>query len=75
MSRPEKQKGGLRLDQKDAALKGGDAGPLLVRAKARRGLLIQVVAGTKEDIARLPKNATRFPTSRLDIKSVDRSGS
>src|ERR1043165_7497783 len=31
---PEKQKGGLRLDQKAAALKGGDSGPLLVPGKS-----------------------------------------
>src|SRR2546430_554515 len=30
---PEKQKAGLRLDQKEAALKGGDTGPLLVSGK------------------------------------------
>ena len=35
---PEKQKGGLRLDQKAAALRGGDTGPLLVPGKSADSL-------------------------------------
>lgn len=52
---PEKQKGGLRLDQKVAAFKGGDTGPLLVPGKARDSLLIQAVEGGKPDLAQMPK--------------------
>src|SRR5436190_6184926 len=44
---PEKQKGGLRVDQKAAALKGGDSGPLFVPGKSADSLLIQAVLGTK----------------------------
>src|SRR6266566_3079493 len=42
---PEKQKAGLRLDQKDTALKGGDTGPLLVPGKSAESLLIEAVTG------------------------------
>ena len=52
---PEKQKGGLRLDQKAPALKGGDSGPLLVPRKSADSLLIQAVAGTKPDLERMPR--------------------
>jgi hypothetical protein len=52
---PEKQKAGLRLDQKAAALKGGESGPLLLPGKSAESLLIQAVAGTKDDLARMPK--------------------
>jgi hypothetical protein len=52
---PEKQKAGLRLDQKQAALKGGDTGPLLIPGKSSESLLIQAVTGTKTDLAQMPK--------------------
>jgi hypothetical protein len=61
----EKQKGGLRLDIKEAALKGGDSGPLLVSGKSSESLLIQAVAGTKEDLAQMPKK--RDPLSAEQI--------
>src|SRR5262249_9455377 len=62
---PEKQKAGLRLDQKAAALKGGDTGPVIVAGKSAESLLIQVVTGTKEDISRMPKK--RDPLSDEQI--------
>src|SRR5215831_17706193 len=44
----EKQKAGLRLDQKADALKGGESGPVLVPRKSAESLLIQAVTGSKE---------------------------
>lgn len=41
---PEKQKGGLVLATRDAALKGGDNGPALAPANAADSLLIKVLA-------------------------------
>jgi hypothetical protein len=64
---PEKQKGGLRLDQKEAALKGGDTGPLLVAGKSAESLLIQAVAGTKEDLARMPKKKEPLTDEQIGI--------
>jgi Protein of unknown function (DUF1549)/Protein of unknown function (DUF1553)/Planctomycete cytochrome C len=64
---PEKQKGGLRLDQKDAALKGGDTGPILMAGKSAESLLIQVVTGTKEDIARMPKKKEPLSDDQIGI--------
>ncbi|HVV70079.1 MAG TPA: PSD1 and planctomycete cytochrome C domain-containing protein, partial [Verrucomicrobiae bacterium] len=52
---PNKQKGGLRLDQKEAALKGGDTGALLIAGKSPDSLLVQAVTGTKADLERMPK--------------------
>src|SRR5438105_4277435 len=37
---PEKQKGGLRLDYRDAARKGGDTGPAVVPNDPAKSLLI-----------------------------------
>lgn len=64
---PEKQKGGLRLDQKEAAYKGGDTGPILVAGKSADSLLIQVVTGAKEDIARMPKKKEPLSDEQVGI--------
>ena len=63
---PDKQKGGLRLDQKTAALKGGDTGNLLVPGKAGESLLIQAVEGSKADLAQMPKK--RDPLTAQQIR-------
>ena len=41
---PKKSKGGLRLDSKQAALAGGDSGPVIVPGKPDESLLIDAVA-------------------------------
>jgi len=64
---PEKQKGGLRLDQKAAALKGGDTGPLLVAGKSAESLLIQAVTGTKEDLVRMPKKRDPLTDEQIGL--------
>ncbi|HSU53547.1 MAG TPA: DUF1549 domain-containing protein, partial [Candidatus Dormibacteraeota bacterium] len=62
-----KQKGGLRLDSKEAALKGGDSGPALVAGKSSESLLIQVIAGLKEDIARMPKKRDPLTDEQIGL--------
>src|SRR5882672_6391004 len=64
---PEKQKGGLRLDQKGGALKGGDSGPVLVAGKSAESLLIQAVTGTKEDLARMPKKRDPLTDEQIGL--------
>ena len=41
---PQKQSSGLRLDSREAVLKGGDTGPAVVPAKPEESLLIQAVS-------------------------------
>jgi cytochrome c553 len=52
---PSKQKGGLRLDRKPAALKGGDSGPVIVPGKADESLVVRLTAGLEEDRVMPPK--------------------
>jgi mono/diheme cytochrome c family protein len=52
---PDKQKGGLRLDRKADALKGGDDGAVIVAGKSAESLLIQLVAGIDKDRVMPPK--------------------
>ncbi|HXU75282.1 MAG TPA: PSD1 and planctomycete cytochrome C domain-containing protein [Methylomirabilota bacterium] len=62
---PEKQKGALRLDDKAAALKGGDTGPLFILGKSGESLLIQAVTGNRPELDRMPKK--RDPLSNDEI--------
>ena len=63
----ERQKGGLRLDQKTAALKGGDIGPLLVPGRGEESLLLQAIAGTKEDLAQMPKKREPLTPAQMGL--------
>ena len=64
---PEKQKGGLRFDQKAAALKGGDTGRLVVPGKSAESLLIQAITGTKEDLAQMPKKRKPLTDEQIGL--------
>ncbi len=52
---PDKQKGGLRLDVKADAVKGGDSGVALVAGKPAESLLLKLVSGEDADRAMPPK--------------------
>src|SRR4051794_28052774 len=52
---PDKVKAGLRLDSREAALKGGDSGPALVPGKPKESLLLQAVTHAKPDLEMPPK--------------------
>ncbi len=52
---PDKQKGGLRVDSRDAILKGGEHGPAVVPGKPAESLLVQVVLHAKKDLEMPPK--------------------
>ena len=43
MPRPDKQKGGLRLDSRQAALAGGSTGPAVVPGKPEKSLLVDAI--------------------------------
>jgi len=52
---PDKQKGGLRLDSRTAALKGGEHGPAIVPGDAKKSLLLQAVRHATKELAMPPK--------------------
>jgi len=64
---PEKQKGGLRLDRRDDALKGGEHGALWVARHAGDSLLIQVVEGRHADVERMPKKKEPLHTNEIEM--------
>jgi hypothetical protein len=53
---PQKQRSGLRLDQFDSLLKGGDRGPALVPREPEKSLLIRAIRYTDEDLRMPPKS-------------------
>jgi mono/diheme cytochrome c family protein len=52
---PKRSESGLRLDSREAALKGGEHGPAWIPGRSADSILIQVVAGTHPELARMPR--------------------
>lgn len=59
---PEKQRGGLRLDSREALLAGGDSGPVVVAGDPDNSLLISAV---KYESLEMP------PTGKLPSEAID----
>ena len=56
---PEKQKADLRLDSREAALKGGESGPAFVPGKPGESLLLKLVRHAEADRKMPPKEKLR----------------
>ena len=52
---PDKVKGGLRMDSREALIKGGESGPALVPGEPSDSLLLQAVMHSKKDLEMPPK--------------------
>lgn len=64
---PEKRRGGLRLDRKADAFRGGDTGPSVVRKKSDDSLLYRKVTSTDPD-ERMPQRGD--PLTADQIKNI-----
>ncbi len=73
---PEKQKGGLRVDSREALLHGGDTGPALVPGNAESSLLIKAVRHADADFKMPPpKEAPKLADAVIaDLESWVKSG-
>jgi hypothetical protein len=60
-----KPKGGLRLDSREAALKGGDSGPALVPGKPDLSLLMMAVRGALPELQMPPKE--KLPAGEVEL--------
>ena len=58
---PQKQSSQLRLDSREAILKGGSSGPAIVPGKPDESLLVQAVAHTHEELKMPPKGKLADP--------------
>src|SRR5437762_1809887 len=64
---PEKQRSGLRLDRKDAALRGGDSGEVIVPGNSHDSLLFRYVAGLDPDKVMPPQKNGRKPLTTNQV--------
>jgi mono/diheme cytochrome c family protein len=67
---PEKQKGKLRLDSREAALKGGKAGPALVAGDAAKSELVRRINLPKSDDDFMPSEGEPLPKAHLELISA-----
>jgi hypothetical protein len=58
---PTKQSSGLRLDSREAVLKGGESGPAVIPAKPDDSLLIKAVSHTHEELKMPPTGKLADP--------------
>ena len=65
----DKQKGGLRLDRKADALKGGDGGAALVPGKPADSPLLKMVAGEDADTVMPPTGARLSPAQVATLRA------
>jgi hypothetical protein len=63
---PEKQKGGFRLDLREAGLKGGNAGKAIVPGNAAGSRLVQLLLDPDPD-SRMPRNDDPLPRQKIDL--------
>ena len=63
----EKQKGKLRLDYKDAAVKGGKAGPALVAGNVEKSELFRRVTLPKSDDDFMPSEGEPLSKAQIDL--------
>lgn len=66
---PEKQKSGLRLDQKSAAFLGGDSGAVLVPRDSAKSLLYAHISGGEPD-APMPPESEGKPLSPAQVALI-----
>lgn len=62
---PRKHRGGVRLDDAGAAMKGGNSGPIIVAGDAVKSRLLIVVAGLDREVVMPPKEKT--PLTQAEV--------
>jgi hypothetical protein len=60
-----KPKGGLRVDSREALLKGGELGPALVPGNAEKSALLRAIGWTDPDLQMPPKE--KMPAAEIEI--------
>jgi hypothetical protein len=63
----KKQESGLRLDSREALLKGGEHGPALVPGRSADSLIVQVVAGAHPDISTMPQRGDKLTATQIGL--------
>ncbi len=64
---PKKQEGGLRLDQRNAALRGGDSGPVITAGKSTESELLRRVSLPKGDSEVMPSRGEPLTQQQITL--------
>ena len=64
---PQRPKGGLRLENRDSALRGGDSGKAILPGDSTNSPLVLIVAGLHDEIERMPPKGKGAPLTPEDI--------
>ncbi len=70
----DRMSGGLRLDSREAILKGGDSGPAIVVGSPDKSLLVTAVHQTDPDLKMPPKGAKLSDAEIADIEAWIKAG-
>ncbi len=62
---PKRQEAGFRLDHKPTALRGGDLGAAIIPGRSQDSLLIQLVAGLRDEV--MPKEGPRLTAAQIGV--------
>ena len=63
----EKHESGLRINSRDAALRGGDNGRLLTASNSEESMLAQVLNGTHESVERMPADDEPLSAEQISL--------
>jgi hypothetical protein len=69
----KKRRGGLRLDSREAVLRGGDSGPAVVPGRPEKSLLVQAVRHTHPEL-RMPPDKKLSSTQVADLEAWVKMG-
>ncbi len=69
---PDKQEGGLRLDHRATALRGGDSGPLLTAGKSEKSEIYSRVSAGDESVRMPPAGEKNKPLSKNQLALIKR---
>ena len=70
----EKLKGGLRLDNKEGILKGGESGPAIVPGDVEKSLIVKAVRYTDKDLQMPPKDKKLSAAQIADLEAWVKMG-
>ena len=63
---PDRQRGGLRLDDPEDALRGSENGKVIVPGKSARSRLLQLISGQDEELI-MPPKGKRLSKNQIQI--------
>jgi mono/diheme cytochrome c family protein len=64
---PKKEESAMRADSRESLLKGGDNGPSIVPGNSANSILVQVLTGTHETIAAMPKKKKKLSADQIAL--------